>query len=317
MPNELPLQMISSSSKFLAEHGVSELLSESVTGVIALDEVGRGCLAGPVVACASFWLFDLTSSGCLPSTFPFNKVRDSKKVSEKARTALFETAAESLPHLLAWSPASCEKSDLQWSPGCFVKARNKPILLRSFLPQTTHLHVNSTLNLCRVPKFNMNCIGVQVGAASPWEIDKFNIWNATQLAMGRALIQLLNDESSAGAFQKIGKLVSPNFVIIVDGKLGIRVPKEFQNFPQITAVQGDDIFVSVGFSSIIAKVLRDRYMKSQADDYPKYGFDAHKGYGTQKHRNAIEIWQTTPLHRRSFLNNILKNSGAALPTAKK
>lgn len=68
-----------------------------------------------------------------------------------------------------------------------------------------------------------------------------------------------------------------------------------------TVVKGDGRSVSVAAASILAKVSRDRFMTAAAAQYPRYGFDRHKGYGTQAHYAALEAHGPCPLHRRSFL----------------
>jgi len=90
--------------------------------------------------------------------------------------------------------------------------------------------------------------------------------------------------------------------IFLDGSL--RAPKRF--IMQETIIKGDEKVPIISAASIVAKVLRDRYMEGEARKYPHYGFDAHKGYGTAAHRKAIRKHGPSPLHRLSFLTNILK-----------
>jgi ribonuclease HII len=65
-------------------------------------------------------------------------------------------------------------------------------------------------------------------------------------------------------------------------------------------VKGDSTSAAVAAASVIAKVTRDRYMVRAADDYPEYGFEGHKGYGSESHRDAIAEHGPCPLHRLSF-----------------
>jgi ribonuclease HII len=74
---------------------------------------------------------------------------------------------------------------------------------------------------------------------------------------------------------------------------------------QISITYGDALSVSIGAASIIAKVTRDRMMVKYAEEYPGYGFEKHKGYGTKAHYAAIEAQGISPIHRRTFLKNIL------------
>jgi ribonuclease HII len=87
--------------------------------------------------------------------------------------------------------------------------------------------------------------------------------------------------------------------IKLDGSL--RAPAEFT---QETIIKGDDKEQVIGLASIMAKVTRDRYMVQQDAQYPKYGFAAHKGYGTKLHMAAIANHGLTPIHRRSYCKNI-------------
>ncbi|CAA6803394.1 MAG: Ribonuclease HII (EC [uncultured Campylobacterales bacterium] len=72
-----------------------------------------------------------------------------------------------------------------------------------------------------------------------------------------------------------------------------------------TLIKADTLIAEVSAASILAKVSRDRYMTKVDDSYPEYGFAKHKGYGTKMHRDAILKYGVCPLHRMSFLKNIL------------
>lgn len=69
---------------------------------------------------------------------------------------------------------------------------------------------------------------------------------------------------------------------------------------QLTIIGGDKKSLSIASASIIAKVERDDYMTSIGEEFPQYGFEHHKGYGTQAHRRALEIYGITPLHRTNY-----------------
>ena len=73
---------------------------------------------------------------------------------------------------------------------------------------------------------------------------------------------------------------------------------------QFPLTHGDALSVSIGCGSIIAKVTRDRMMVKLADEYPGYGFEKHKGYGTKAHYEAIRNLGISPVHRKSFLKKI-------------
>lgn len=89
--------------------------------------------------------------------------------------------------------------------------------------------------------------------------------------------------------------------VFVDGK--ILVPK--LSLKQTAFVKGDGKSASIAAASILAKVYRDKLMCDYAKQYPYYAWEQNKGYGTQKHIDAIKIHGITPLHRKSFLKNIL------------
>lgn len=125
----------------------------------------------------------------------------------------------------------------------------------------------------------MRCAQVGVGIADVQRIDRDNILNATLWAMREAVAQLA---------------VQPRLAI-VDGNRAPRLPMETR-----TIIKGDAKCVSIAAASIVAKVTRDRLMMSLAREYPGYGFEKHKGYGTPEHQAAIDKLGVCAVHRRSF-----------------
>ena len=117
------------------------------------------------------------------------------------------------------------------------------------------------------------------------EIESVNILEATFLAMNRAIE---------------GLSVKPDFAL-VDGN---RVPKGIK-IPCATVVKGDSKSMSVAAASILAKVTRDRLMLTYDEKYPQYNFKKHKGYGTKEHTELLKQYGPSPIHRLSFLKNIL------------
>lgn len=92
--------------------------------------------------------------------------------------------------------------------------------------------------------------------------------------------------------------------VLLDGRL--KAPKEFV---QRSIIGGDLLVPVISLASVVAKVERDRYMTETAHtSYPAYGFDRHKGYGTKAHLDAIRSYGYTPIHRRSFLTNVVVES---------
>lgn len=125
----------------------------------------------------------------------------------------------------------------------------------------------------------IKCADVGVGIAEVDRIDRDNILNATLWAMAAA----------------IANLKSPPRLVLIDGN---RAPRS--TIPTRTIVKGDAKCLSIAAASIIAKVTRDRLMMTLAKDYPGYGFERHKGYGTPEHQAALETLGVCALHRRSF-----------------
>ncbi|MDQ0253732.1 ribonuclease HII [Evansella vedderi] len=172
-----------------------------------VDEVGRGPLAGPVVACCVI----LSPEFFLPG------LTDSKKLSKQKREEYFHRIQE-----------------------------------------------------------EAQAIGV--GMATAEEIDQLNIYEATKVAMNRAI-------------RKLEQI--PDFLLLDAMKLTI-------NIPQTSLIKGDSKSISIAASSVIAKVTRDRYMEDLAKVYPEYGFERHMGYGTGEHLEALKQHGITKEHRRSF-----------------
>jgi len=118
-----------------------------------------------------------------------------------------------------------------------------------------------------------------IGAASPLEIDRWNIHQATLVAMRRAVLGLRRE---------------PGFVVF-DGSFTPRLP-----WPGASQPRADATERPVSAASILAKVFRDRYMLDLDEKYPQYGFRQHKGYPTPVHLHALERCGPCPEHRFSF-----------------
>ena len=123
-------------------------------------------------------------------------------------------------------------------------------------------------------------LGYGIAMATEAEIDEVNILQATFEAMQGALDQLA---------------VRPELALI-DGNRA----RDF-GLPVETVIGGDGKSANIAAASILAKVTRDRYMEQQAELYPQYGFETHKGYGTKRHYAALTAYGPCPLHRQSFL----------------
>ena len=131
-----------------------------------------------------------------------------------------------------------------------------------------------------MPIIQENALAYGIAFASHEEIDRINILQATFLAMERAMEQLK---------------IKPDLALI-DGNrqkdFGINVE---------TVVKGDSRSANIAAASVLAKVTRDNYMEEMAKEYPGYGFEIHKGYGTKTHYEALRNLGPSPIHRMTFL----------------
>ncbi len=127
-------------------------------------------------------------------------------------------------------------------------------------------------------------LAVGIGYADAETIDRLNIKQAARLAMKRAV-------------EALGE--TPDYMLVDAEKVDV-------NVPQLSIIKGDANSQSIAAASIIAKVTRDRLCKEEWDTlYPEYGLSIHKGYATKVHREQIMALGATPMHRRSFLGNLL------------
>ena len=100
----------------------------------------------------------------------------------------------------------------------------------------------------------------------------------------------------------ISHLQNPPQVLLNDA---VTIPGVDENIIQVPIIKGDAKSVSIAAASIVAKVTRDRMMVEYAKEYPEYGFEQHKGYGTAKHIASIKEYGLCPIHRRSFTKNFI------------
>ena len=180
-----------------------------MTLICGIDEAGRGPLCGPVFA----------SAVILDSNLVISKLQDSKKLSEKNRSFLYD-------------------------------------------------------------EIKLKAIDYSYATASVEEIDKFNILQASLLAMKRAF-NLLSTK--------------PDFIYID----GIYCP-DIKIIPMEAIVRGDSLIQAISAASVIAKVERDKYMIKLDEEYPQYNLKKHKGYPTKEHIQLVKQYGITKIYRRSF-----------------
>ncbi|HEY4476084.1 MAG TPA: ribonuclease HII [Candidatus Paceibacterota bacterium] len=206
-----------------------KLWKKGYRSVVGIDEVGRGPLAGPVVACALVFLSKPGKRNLIKKKMnknlprlSFADLRDSKRLSAKQREE--------------WYLAFQRNPNVQWG----------------------------------------------IGSVSEKTIDAINIFQATKLAMKRAL-------------ERLEKKTGKADFLIIDGTFFID-----SKVLQKPMRKGDELVASCAAASIMAKVTRDRMMARYHLQYPKYGFDRHKGYGTPQHLAMLEKYGPCGIHRRSF-----------------
>ena len=123
-------------------------------------------------------------------------------------------------------------------------------------------------------------ISYGIGISSPQRIDEINILQANYEAMRQSI---------------------KNLSVIPD-ILEVRIP-------QVPIIKGDTKSISIAAASIVAKVHRDRLMVEYDKQYPGYGFASNKGYGSEEHVQAIKKLGPSPIHRKSFLSNLVNRDG--------
>ena len=202
------MQPSAANGKFRCDASLErELRARGFHAVAGIDEVGRGCLFGPVFAAAVI----------LAEDRPVRGLNDSKLLEADRREVLAERIRE---RAVAWA----------------------------------------------------------VSAVDAATIDHINIYQASRLAMRRAVSQLNP---------------APDFLLID------AVPLDYP-LPQRPLIKGDMRCHAIAAASIIAKVARDACMRVWDEVFPAYGLASHKGYGTPEHYHALEQFGPTPLHRLSF-----------------
>ena len=157
-------------------------------------------------------------------------------------------------------------------------------------PHSEILYINDSKKLSEsrrealYAEIREKALAIGVGMVSPARIDEINILQATYEAMRQAVEQLG---------------LKPG-CLLVDA---VTIPA--LNIRQVPIIKGDAKSISIGAASIIAKVTRDRIMLQADEAYPAYGFAKHKGYGTAAHIAALKELGPCPLHRSTFIKNLI------------
>ncbi|HLD71210.1 MAG TPA: ribonuclease HII [Candidatus Peribacteraceae bacterium] len=123
-----------------------------------------------------------------------------------------------------------------------------------------------------------------IGMTPAEDIDRIGILEATERAMQEAL-------------RNLATVMRPTYVL-VDGR-----DKFWFDYPHSSIIRGDESESCIAAASIVAKVTRDRLMVASSKEFPQFGFEKHKGYGTELHYEALRQHSPCILHRRSFLSS--------------
>ncbi|QWB96492.1 ribonuclease HII [Mycoplasmatota bacterium] len=123
-----------------------------------------------------------------------------------------------------------------------------------------------------------NALAIGIGMCSVEEIDKINIYRAAREAMISAVKQLK---------------ITPEFLLIDAMPIEHQIPSE-------SIIKGDQKSISIAAASIVAKTTRDAYMKEMDKIFPEFGFSKHKGYGTKFHKEMLDKYGYTPIHRKTY-----------------
>lgn len=130
------------------------------------------------------------------------------------------------------------------------------------------------------PLIETKAVAYAVASVDNNEIDEINILRASFKAMHMALDQLRQ---------------SPQ-LLLIDGNRFV----PYKEIPHQCIIGGDGIYMSIAAASVLAKTYRDEYMQRLHEEYPQYGWNTNKGYGTPHHRRALEEFGLCKYHRRSF-----------------
>lgn len=125
-----------------------------------------------------------------------------------------------------------------------------------------------------------HCVAYAIGMCSPEEIDKLNIYQASKVAMIRAI-------------EEVQKQIPLEHVLVDAMPLDISIPTT-------SIIKGDAKSITIAAASVIAKVTRDRMMYDLNKEYPEYGFGKHKGYPTKAHLEAIHKYGLIDGYRKSY-----------------
>lgn len=167
-----------------------------------------------------------------------------------------------------------------------------PVVVASVIlpPDFYHPEINDSKKLKETQRNRLEqlirkvALDFQISVISHHTIDEINIRKATLSGMHSCLDNMI---------------MRPGIALVDGETLSVK------GIPTRKVIHGDGISLSIAAASILAKTFRDRLMMWYHHLYPEYGFDKHKGYGTASHREIIKKLGPSPIHRKTFLKNLM------------
>lgn len=245
--------------------------------LIGVDEVGRGPLAGPVVACAVI----------MPKDWDVPGINDSKKLTENRRNEL-----------------ALNIKDRSVAIGLgFVNSKK---IDRFNIRSATKMAMIIAVRRC-IENFQEQGYGSdEIKDYDTKNVDLPAIENRSYETGSDMTLDVDSNEDLDRALKK------SRIKILIDGDMEIPLEqleadfdKEGFTISQETIIKGDSKSLAIGAASIVAKVARDEFMKEYSKRAPEFGFEKHKGYGTKAHYEAISSYGLSPIHRKTFLKKVL------------
>lgn len=251
--------------------------SDGFKYVVGVDEVGRGPLAGPVVACAVI----------MPKDWDVPGINDSKKLTENRRNEL-----------------ALKIKDRSVAIGLgFVNSKK---IDRFNIRNATKMAMIIAVRRC-IENFQEQGYGSdEIKDYETKNVDLPAIENRSYETGSDMTLDVDSNEDLDRALKK------SRIKILIDGDMEIPLEqleadfdKEGFTISQETIIKGDSKSLAIGAASIVAKVARDEFMKEYSKRAPEFGFEKHKGYGTKAHYEAISSYGLSPIHRKTFLKKVL------------
>lgn len=251
--------------------------SDGFKYVVGVDEVGRGPLAGPVVACAVI----------MPKDWDVPGINDSKKLTENRRNEL-----------------ALKIKDRSVAIGLgFVNSKK---IDRFNIRNATKMAMIIAVRRC-IENFQEQGYGSdEIKDYETKNVDLPAIENRSYETGSDMTLDVDSNEDLDRALKKsrIKTLIDGDMEIPLE-QLEADFDKEGFTISQETIIKGDSKSLAIGAASIVAKVARDEFMKEYSKRAPEFGFEKHKGYGTKAHYEAISSYGLSPIHRKTFLKKVL------------